>query len=49
MEIQRQRVEQPVSVNQPAGKTVLPLIVMVLPCSDQSWPAAPVDLDSFPW
>ena len=44
-----QRVKDPVEVEQPSGRVVFPLAVMVLPCKGQDWPAGPVDLDSLPW
>lgn len=43
------RVVDPVEAEQPSGRVVPPLAVMVLPCRGQEWPAGPVDLDSFPW
>jgi hypothetical protein len=44
-----QRVEHPVEVEQPSGRIVFPLAVMVLPCKGQEWPAGPVRLESLPW
>jgi GNAT superfamily N-acetyltransferase len=43
------RVEEPVTVEQPSGRIVFPLVVMALSCKGRDWPAGPVDLDSLPW
>jgi hypothetical protein len=42
-------LEVPVEFDQPSGKMVSPLNVMVLPCQGQAWPAGSVDLCSLPW
>jgi hypothetical protein len=44
-----QLVQEPVEFDQPSGKMVSPLNVMVLPCRGQTWPAGAVDLCSLPW
>lgn len=44
-----QLVGDPVEVEQPSGKIVMPLNVMVLPCAGRSWPAGAVSLNSLPW
>ena len=46
---QWQLLEEPVEFDQPSGKMVSPLNVMVLPCKGQTWPAGAVDLCSLPW
>jgi GNAT superfamily N-acetyltransferase len=43
------RVEEPVMIEQPSGRIGSPVVVMVLSCGDQGWPAGVVDLGSFPW
>jgi hypothetical protein len=44
-----QLLQEPVEFDQPSGKMISPLNVMVLPCRGQRWPAGAVDLDSQPW
>jgi hypothetical protein len=44
-----QLVQEPVEFDQPSGKMVSPLNVMVLPCKGRTWPAGAVDLCSLPW
>jgi len=44
-----QLLEDPVEFDQPSGKILSPLHVMVLPCKGQTWPAGTVDLCSLPW
>lgn len=44
-----QPLREQVEFDQPAGKMVSPLNVMVLPCSSRAWPAGATDIDSFPW
>ena len=44
-----QLVQEPVEFDQPSGKMISPLNVMVLPCKGQTWPAGAVDLCSLPW
>ena len=39
----------PVEFDQPSGKMVSHLDVMVLPCGDGVWPGGAVDLCSLPW
>ena len=40
---------EPVWIEQPAGRMVSPLNVMVLPFGDRVWPQGSVDLRSLPW
>lgn len=42
-------IEGPVTIDQPAGKIISPLLVMVLPLRRTLWPTGPVDLQSLPW
>jgi GNAT superfamily N-acetyltransferase len=44
-----QQVHAPVWIEQPAGRRVSPVPVMVLPLAGQSWPPGTVDLQSLPW
>jgi hypothetical protein len=44
-----QLLKEPVEFDQPAGKMVSPLNVMVLPCGERAWPAGATDLQSLPW
>ncbi len=44
-----QKVEQPVIIQQPGGKIISPLEVLVLPLVTQHWPKGIVKLNSFPW
>lgn len=44
-----QLLKEPVEFDQPSGKMVSPLNVMVLPCKAETWPAGTVDLCSLPW
>lgn len=44
-----QLLTEPVKFDQPSGKMVSPLNVMVLPCNERIWPAGPTDLCSLPW
>jgi predicted acetyltransferase len=44
-----QEVREPVIIDQPAEKMPSPLMVMVLPCRKQTWPAGTVKLESLPW
>jgi hypothetical protein len=44
-----QLVNEPVEFDQPSGKMISPMNVMVLPCKGQTWPAGAVDLCSLPW
>jgi hypothetical protein len=44
-----QLVQEPVEFEQPSGKMISPLNVMVLPCRGRTWPAGAVDLCSLPW
>jgi GNAT superfamily N-acetyltransferase len=44
-----QLLSEPVKFDQPTGKMVSPLNVMVLPCVDRVWPAGVTDLCSLPW
>ena len=44
-----QLLSEPVEFDQPSGKMVSPINVMVLPCKGQAWPAGAVDLNSLPW
>ncbi|HEX8708513.1 MAG TPA: GNAT family N-acetyltransferase [Pyrinomonadaceae bacterium] len=44
-----QLVREPVEYDQPLGKVISQLNVMVLPCRGQSWPAGKTDLRSLPW
>ena len=42
-------VRAEISVEQPGGRKVSPLRVMVLPFDDLAWARGPVELDSLPW
>jgi GNAT superfamily N-acetyltransferase len=44
-----QVVESPVMIEQPSGKIVSPLHVMVIPFGDMAWPPGTVELQSRPW
>lgn len=44
-----QLVSEAVEFEQPSGKMISPLNVMVLPCGDRRWPAGAIDLCSYPW
>lgn len=44
-----QLLHAPVEFEQPSGKMISPLNVMVLPCGEGAWPAGAVDLRSLPW
>lgn len=44
-----QLVDDTVEFDQPSGKMSSPLNVMVLPCTERSWPQGAVDLCSLPW
>ncbi|HKR00812.1 MAG TPA: GNAT family N-acetyltransferase [Pyrinomonadaceae bacterium] len=44
-----QLLQETVEFDQPSGKMVSPLNVMVLPCKGERWPAGAVDLRSLPW
>ncbi len=44
-----QEVLEPVLIDQPSDKIFSPLVVMVLPCRSQEWPAGTVKLESLPW
>ena len=44
-----QLLHEPVEFDQPSGKMISPINVMVLPCKGQVWPAGAVDLGSLPW
>jgi predicted acetyltransferase len=44
-----QPVNDAVEFDQPSGKMVSPLNVMVLPCGERAWPAGVTDLCSLPW
>lgn len=44
-----QLLGEPVEFDQPSGKMVSPLNVMVLPCGERVWPAGATDLCSLPW
>lgn len=44
-----QLVTEPVEVEQPAGRILSPLNVMVLPCGGRTWPQGKTDLRSLPW
>jgi GNAT superfamily N-acetyltransferase len=44
-----QVVEAPVWIEQPTGRVISPMPVMVLPCQGQVWPAGAVELNSLPW
>lgn len=44
-----QLIHEPVEFEQPSGKMLSPLNVMVLPCTERTWPAGAVDLCSLPW
>jgi GNAT superfamily N-acetyltransferase len=44
-----QLLYEPVEFDQPSGKMISPLNVMVLPCMGQTWPAGSIDLCSLPW
>jgi hypothetical protein len=44
-----QLVSEPVKFDQPSGKMISPLNVMVLPCGERIWPAGAIDLCSLPW
>jgi hypothetical protein len=42
-------LEEKVFVDQPAGKTEMPLTTMVWPCRRQDWPPGSVDVGRLPW
>jgi Acetyltransferase (GNAT) domain len=44
-----QLIHEPVEFDQPSGKMISPLNVLVLPCKGQTWPAGEIDLCSLPW
>lgn len=44
-----QIVERPVMIEQPSGKIVSPLQVMILPSDGRGWPDGEIDLHSLPW
>lgn len=44
-----QLLHESVEFDQPSGKMISPLNVLVLPCKGQTWPAGAVDLCSLPW
>jgi GNAT superfamily N-acetyltransferase len=44
-----QLVRETVEFDQPSGKMVSPLNVMVLPCGKSVWPAGATDICSLPW
>ncbi|MDT5123134.1 MAG: hypothetical protein QOC96_2616 [Acidobacteriota bacterium] len=44
-----QLLREVVEFDQPAGKMVSPLNVMVLPCRKSVWPAGATDICSLPW
>lgn len=44
-----QTVQEPVLIEQPAGRMASPLPVMVLPCDGRAWPAGTIELRSLPW
>lgn len=44
-----QLLSEPVTFDQPSGKIISPLNVMVLPCNGKDWPAGITDLCSLPW
>jgi GNAT superfamily N-acetyltransferase len=44
-----QLLKDAVEFDQPSGKMVSPLNVMVLPCGERRWPAGVTDLCSLPW
>ena len=44
-----QEVKRPVLIEQPSGKIVSPLRVMVLPLSEGGWTSGSIELRSLPW
>jgi hypothetical protein len=44
-----QLLTEPVEVEQPAGRMVSPLHVMVMPFEGRAWPKGATDLRSLPW
>jgi len=44
-----QRVQDFVYIEQPTGKILSPLNVMILPCQSQIWPTGTVDVQSLLW
>ena len=44
-----QQITDPVTVGQPQGTIVIPVNTLVLPCSEQAWPAGAVTTESYPW
>ena len=42
-------VKGPLVFDQPAGKVTFEDAVMVLPCTEQEWPAGTIDLCGLPW
>jgi hypothetical protein len=44
-----QLLHEPVEIEQPSGRMVSPLNVMVLPCEERVWPPGTTDLQSLPW
>jgi hypothetical protein len=43
------KVAAPVYVDQPSGRTLMPLNTMVLTLGERAWPAGVVELGSLPW
>jgi predicted acetyltransferase len=43
------KVDAPVHVDQPSGRTLMPVNTMVLPLGEREWPAGTVELGSLPW
>lgn len=44
-----QLVEETIEFEQPAGTTVSPFRVMILPCGERVWPAGRVEVGGHPW
>jgi GNAT superfamily N-acetyltransferase len=42
-------VEGPTTFEQPSGPTTYPKLTMVIPCSNDEWPAGEIDLCGLPW
>jgi GNAT superfamily N-acetyltransferase len=42
-------IDSQVTIDQPTGKIISPLVVMVLPFGDTRWPEGAIDLNSRPW
>ena len=48
-ELDWRHVNAPLTFDQPSGRVGWDEEVMVLPCTDRSWPEGPIDLCGLPW